>query len=66
MILDVKGETKFVSEYCKSFMKKCRLSLDTKDFLKKIKDLQQIQYESDASSPSMVIYWRIRQLLILS
>jgi signal transduction histidine kinase len=45
IMLDLHGETKFISEYCKLFMEKCDLSLETKDFFKKIQDLKQQQYE---------------------
>jgi len=41
MILDIEGHTKFISDYCKSFLAKCRLSLDAKVFFKQIRDLNQ-------------------------
>jgi len=51
MILDVAGEVKFISEYCKSFMEKCQASLKTKEFFNKIKDLhQRQQYELPSNS----------------
>jgi len=54
MILGLSGEAKFVSESCKSFMKKCRLAIETKDYLKRIRDLQQ-QDDCDAESPTKII-----------
>ena len=47
MILDVSGEAKFISDYCKAFMNKSHVSLDPKDFLNKIRDLEQQQSEFD-------------------
>jgi len=42
MILNVKGEVRFISDYCQSFIQKCQNpSLRTKDFLNKIRDLKQ-------------------------
>ena len=53
ILLNLEGEAKFISEYCKSFMKKCDLPPDTKNFFKKVSDLkQQQQYEPE--SPSTV------------
>ena len=55
MILDISGETKFISEYCKSFMRKCNLSLDTKELFERVQNLQQQQCESDTENHSLVI-----------
>jgi len=63
MILDVRGELKFISEYCKSFIKKCGPSLDTKDLFKKVQDLKQQQ--SEPESPSIVISLFKQNYLIL-
>ncbi len=41
MILDFKGEAKFVSNYCQGFLDKHHLSLENKDLFRKIKNLQQ-------------------------
>ena len=46
MILDVAGQVKFISDYCKSFMEKCHHSLDTTEFFGNIRDLQQQKYDS--------------------
>jgi len=54
IILDLSGEIKFTSDYCKASMKKCHLSLETKDFTNKIRDLNQQQYEPEPPSPSGV------------
>jgi len=55
MILNLAGETKFISEYCKSFMKNCNLAFDTtRDLFRKIRDLNQ-QYEADPTNSSEVI-----------
>jgi len=54
MILDVAGEVKFISEYCQNFMKKCDTSLDTNNFLNKIRDLQQQKYDYDP--PSLAVF----------
>jgi len=54
MILDLAGEPKFMSGYCKSFMSRYNLSLDSKDFFRKVRDLQQ-QCESEQLSTSTVI-----------
>ena len=55
MILDLSGEAKFISEYCKAFIKKCHLPVDnTKDFFKKVRDLQH-QYEPDPQSPAVTM-----------
>jgi len=52
MILDLGGQAKFISEYCKSFMKKCHLSFEeTGDFSKKIRDL----HKQEEDSESMVV-----------
>jgi len=51
MILDVAGQVKFISDYCKSFMEKCHHSLDTTEFFNDIRDLQQQKYDSDAPGP---------------
>jgi len=47
MILDMRGELKFVSDYCKEFMKKCGGEISSKELFKKIVSLQQLQYESE-------------------
>jgi len=47
MILDLAGEAKFISEYCKSFLEKCHLSLDAKEFFKKVQDFHRQQYDPD-------------------
>jgi len=52
MILDVSGQVKFISDYCKSFMEKCNhLSLDSKEFFSKIGSLQQLKCEPDPPDP---------------
>jgi len=68
MILDLAGETKFISEYCKSFIMKYQASLDnTKGFFAKIRDLQQqYQYDADLFSPSGVKILRLLSELILN
>ena len=54
MILDVKGEIKFISDYCKSFMKKNGLSDEnTVELFGKIQDLEQ-QCEPDIGGNSTV------------
>jgi len=51
MILDLNGEVKFISEYCKGFLK----GLETRKFFKSIQDLQlQKQCESDLMSALQV------------
>lgn len=51
VILDVKGDAKFISDSCKSFMEKCKIaSMDTQDFFRKIQDLKE-QQESTDSGP---------------
>jgi len=50
MILDLKGEIQFLSDYCKSFMEKFNLSLDSKDFLHKIRHLHLQRNDSSPSS----------------
>ena len=62
MILDVKGETRFISESCKSFMRKCHVAMDrsAQDFFHKIRDLQPQQQDiSDPPSPSGVQMERV-------
>jgi len=50
MILDIDGETRLISDYCKSFLTKCNLPSDTKVLFQQIKDLQQQKsYENDTS-----------------
>jgi len=41
MILDLSGEFKFISDYYKSFMDKCNLIPNTKEFFDKLRDLHQ-------------------------
>jgi len=45
MILDVTGQVKFISDYCKSFMEKYNLSVDTKELFSRVRDLQPQQCE---------------------
>jgi len=55
MILDFKGEVKFMSDYCKAFMKKWNLSVETtEDLFGKIRDLEE-HYEPDMAGYSTVI-----------
>jgi len=53
MILDFAGEARFTSEYCKPFMERYNFSVNTRDFFKKVKDLQQ-QYEPENIRASTV------------
>ena len=53
MILDFDGKTKFISDYCKSFLEKCHLSLDIKELFKKVQDLTE-QAATEPSSPNLV------------
>ncbi len=53
MILDLQGQTKFISDYCKSFLRKCHLSLDTQELFQKIKDLSE-QPPTEPTSPTFV------------
>ena len=53
MILDLFGEARFMSEYCKAFMSKFNLSSDAKDFFKRVQHLQ--QYETDPLSYSATV-----------
>jgi len=57
MILDLKGEIQFLSDYCKSFMEKFNLSVDSQDFFDRIRHLQQQsqQNESQLSASSRAI-----------
>ena len=50
IVLNLAGEVKFISEYCKSFMKKCNSSLDEKEFFKRVQGLQQ-QHHFESDSP---------------
>jgi len=57
MILDIDGETRFISDYCKSFLAKCNLPSDTKVLFQQIKDLQQQKlYETETSHATIVIF----------
>ncbi len=47
MILDLYGEARFISEYCKSFINENHLPVNPKDFFRKVQDLQRL----DANSP---------------
>jgi len=49
MILDLAGEAKFMSEYCKAYLKKFNHSIDIREFFKKVRDLQPQQ--QDVSTP---------------
>lgn len=51
MILDVSGQVKFISDYCKSFMENCQNSLETAVLFNNIRDLQQQKYDTDSSGP---------------
>jgi len=51
MILDLAGEAKFMSEYCKKYLNKFNLSVDAKEFFKRVLDLEQLQ-QSDFEPPS--------------
>jgi len=57
MVLNLNGETKFMSEYFLSFMKKCQLPLDTQGFFKRVQDLHQQQQQSEVNpqSPSAAV-----------
>jgi len=51
MILDFKGDVRFASDSCKSFLESCNFSMDTKkDFFKKIQNLQQQQQQHNDMS----------------
>jgi len=57
VILDIGGQVNFVSDYCKVFMKKLRLSQDPKELFSLISDLSQQQSEAESEleeSPSNV------------
>jgi len=54
VILELGGQVRFVSEYCRSFMKKTHLSQNPKDLFVNIKDLIQ-QPDTEPSSPSNVM-----------
>ena len=43
MILDLKGEIRFISEYCKSFLNDCKIPLETTHLFKKVQNLQQLE-----------------------
>ncbi len=45
IILDVSGETKFISDSCQSFVKSCHLSLDIKEFFNNVRELHQQKCE---------------------
>jgi len=51
------GQVRFVSDYCRVFMKKVQLSSDPKELFKRIKDLyrQPDENEKDSSLPSGVV-----------
>ena len=55
MILDFAGQTKFICDYCKSFMEKCNLALDAQGLLRKIRHLQRVQSEVRAASNSCTV-----------
>ncbi len=61
MVLDIAGETKFMSEYFLSFMRKCHLPLETPEFFKKVQDLHQQQQQSEVNpqSPSAAVIKKI-------
>jgi len=50
------GEPRFVSEYCKSFMRRAHLSQNPRDLFTSIKDLNQ-QPDTEPSSPFNVIFF---------
>jgi len=54
LILELGGEVKFVSDYCKSFMRRLHVTQDPKDLFANIKDLN-LQPDTEPSSPSNVI-----------
>jgi len=54
MILDLDGETKFINDYCKSFIEKSNGTESTQHFFTKITDIQQ-QAEPEPPSPSLVL-----------
>jgi len=53
MILDFRGGTKFISDYCRSFMNKYGLSMNTKELFSNIRDLQQLQSEPELGKSSV-------------
>ncbi len=56
MILDFKGEVRFISDYCKSFMEDCNFALEkTKEFFKKIQNLHQQQQQNELGPSFRVI-----------
>jgi len=56
MILNLSGQTQFISDYCKYFMAKCNLvSADCRDLFTKVQDLQLQQDDSDPSSHYTVL-----------
>ena len=56
MILDFKGEAKFMSDHYKSFMKKHDISQQNpKDLFSNIQDLQQLQAEPEVSTKSLSV-----------
>lgn len=53
LIMELGGEVRFVSGYCKAFMKRAHLSQDPKELFTSVKELYQ-QPETEPSSPSSV------------
>jgi len=55
LILELGDQVKFVSDYCKNFMRKAHLSQNPSDLFTNVKDLTQ-QHDTESSSPSNVFF----------
>jgi len=70
MILDLTGEAKFMSEDCKIYLKRFNLSLHARDFFKRVRDLQQLQYydfdPSNVATTPTTVEFSLRKLANLS
>ena len=54
LILDTAGQPKFISDYFKYFMEKCRCSPNINEFFEKVQDLQQ-QLDLNSTSLSIIV-----------